>query len=320
MEKMPLKSVAVIFKPNIVKCIINLMEFYMDNILRIIDKSGAFRAFVADTTELVNKAVDIHGLSPVAAAAMGRTLTAASIMGVDLKSESESLSIQISGDGPIGSIVTVSDCHGNVRGYLDNSVVELPLKNNKLDVSKAVGSGYLTIIKNMGMKEPYIGRVELQTGEIAEDIAYYFMNSQQTPSVVALGVLVDVDYTIKAAGGYIIQLLPGADDEIISKLEANVYTLESVTEMLTKGYNTHRMARELLLGFNYEVLTEAHPKYKCNCSKTRMERALISLGKNELQLIIEEQESAKLNCHFCNNSYTFSKNELEELLKSAKGN
>ena len=291
----------------------------MDSILRITEKTGAFRAFVADTTQLVGKSVGIHGLTPTAAAAIGRTLTAVSMMGLDLKSEAESISIQINGDGPIGSIVTVADCHGNVRGYLDNPNVDLPLKNNKLDVSGAVGNGFLTIVRNMGLKEPYIGRVELQTGEIAEDIAYYFMSSQQIPSVVALGVLVDVDYTIKAAGGYIIQLLPGADEEIISKLEANVYTLESVTEMLSKGLDVRGMTRELLLGFEYDILLEAKPEYKCNCSRERMERALISLGKDELMSIISEEGKAELNCQFCKKSYMFDKPQLESLLKSAKG-
>ena len=291
----------------------------MDTILRIIEKNGAFRAFVADTTELVNKAVSLHNLSPVAAAAMGRTLTASAMMGLDLKGENETLSIQIDGDGPLGNIVTVADCHGNVRGYLDEPYVELPLKNNKLDVAAAVGEGCLTIIKYMGMKEPYIGRVELQTSEIAEDIAYYFANSQQTPSVVALGVLVDVDYTIKAAGGFIIQLLPGADEQMIEKLEANVYTLESVTEMLSKGYTIERMAREILLGIDYEILLSTHPEYKCNCSRERMERNLISLGKKELQAIIEEQGEAELSCHFCKQKFNFTKDDLTQILEQAKG-
>jgi len=290
----------------------------MDNILRIIDKKGAFRAFVADTTELVGKAVKIHDLFPVATAALGRTLTAASIMGLDLKDETEGLSIQICGDGPLGNIITAADCHGNVRGYVDEPHVDIPLKNNKLDVSGAVGNGFLAIAKNMGSGEPYVGRVDLQTGEIAEDIAYYFMNSQQTPSVVALGVLVDVDYTVKAAGGYMIQLLPGADEEIISKLEANVYTLESVTEMLEKGYDTKRMARELLLGIDYEILLETKPEYKCNCSVERMERALVSIGEKELSSIIEEQGSAELKCHFCQKKYNFDKEHLSQLLEAAK--
>lgn len=291
----------------------------MDSILRITEKNGAFRAFAADTTHLVNKATDIHGLSPTAAAAMGRTLTAASIMGLDLKSKEESVSVQISGDGPLGSIVTVADCHGNVRGYLDNPKAELPLKNGKLNVSGAVGNGFLTIVRNMGMKEPYIGRVELQTGEIAEDIAYYFMNSQQIPSVVALGVLVDVDYTIKAAGGYIIQLLPGADDDIISKLEANVYTLESVTDMLSSGMDVYSMTKKLLLGFEYSILSETIPEYKCNCSIEKMERALISLGKSELESIIAEDGQAELSCQFCKQKYMFDKAHLKTLLESAKG-
>ncbi len=291
----------------------------MDNILRIMEKNGAFRAFVADTTDLVNTATKIHGLSPVAAAAMGRTLTAASIMGLDLKSDLESLSIQINGNGPIGNIVTVADCHGNVRGYLENPLVDLPLKNNKLDVSGAVGEGFMTIVKNMGMKEPYIGKVELQTGEIAEDIAYYFMNSQQIPCVVALGVLVDVDYSIKAAGGYMIQLLPGADEEIITKLEANVYTLPSVTELLTNGLTTEQMTHEILLGIDYEILTSVSPEYKCNCTTEKMERALISLGKDELTSIIEEQDGAELCCHFCKKKYNFTTEQLVSLLEAAKG-
>lgn len=289
----------------------------MDNILRITEKSGAFRAFVADTTQLVNKAVKIHGLSPVAAAAMGRTLTAAVIMGQDLKSDSETLSVQISGDGMIKSIVTAADSHGNVRGYLDNPSADLPLKNGKLDVSGAIGNGFLTVVRSMGLKEPYIGRVELQTGEIAEDIAYYFMNSQQTPSVVALGVLVDVDYTIKAAGGYVIQLLPGAGENIISKLEANVYTLESVTDILSSGKSAETMTKELLLGFDYTILQKSTPAYKCNCSLERMERALISLGKKELEELIEEGQ-AELGCEFCKKKYTFSKSELKALLERAE--
>lgn len=291
----------------------------MDNILRIVEKSGAFRAFVADTTKLVNKAVKIHDLFPVVAAAMGRTLTAASMMGIDLKGENESISLQISGDGEIKNIVTVADCYGNVRGYVDNPHVELPLKNNKLDVSGAIGTGHLAVAKTINGAKPYVGRVELQTGEIAEDIAYYFMSSQQTPSVVALGVLVDVDYTIKAAGGYIIQLLPGASDELITKLEANVYTLEPVTQMLSQNYDTQRMAREILLGFDYEILDKIHPEYKCNCSKEKMEKALISLGKDELNSIIDQEESVELCCHFCGNKYTFAKDDLKNILTNEKG-
>lgn len=292
----------------------------MDKTIRIMEKHGAFRAFIADTTELVNKATQIHNLSPVAAAAMGRTLTAASIMGLDLKDNTETLSIQIDGNGPLGNIVTVSDCKGNVRGYIDNPNVDLPLKsNNKLDVANAVGIGCLTIIKYLGMKEPYIGRVELQTSEIAEDIAYYFATSQQTPSVVALGVLVDTDYTIKAAGGYIIQLLPGADEDMISKLEANVYTLETMTEMLDKGYDVYRIAKELFLGIDYEILTDSVPEYKCNCSREKMDKNLISLGEKELKDIIEEQGKAELNCHFCKSVYKYTKQDLEKLLLDAKG-
>lgn len=290
----------------------------MDNILRIIEKSGAFRVFVADTTEIVNEAVKIHNLSPVAAAALGRTLTAASIMGLDLKTQSEGLSIQICGDGPLGDIVTASDCFGNVRGYVENTDVEIPLKNNKLDVGSAVGAGFLTVSKNMGMKEPYVGRVDLQTSEIAEDIAYYYMTSQQTPSVVALGVLVDVDYTIKAAGGYIIQLLPGATEEMISKLEANVYTLESVTEMLSKNYDTEKMARELLLGFEYDILFKNTPKYLCNCSQERVDRALIALGENELVSMINDPGHAEIDCHFCHKKYKYEKEDLINLLNFAK--
>lgn len=291
----------------------------MDSILRITEKNGAFRAFVADTTQLVGQASSVHGLSPVAAAALGRTLTANSIMGLDLKSFDETVSIQICADGPLGYIVTVGDNDGNVRGYLDNPIVDLPLKNGKLDVSGAVGQGTLTVVHNMGMRDPYVGRVKIQTGEIAQDIAYYYMISQQTPSVVALGVLVDVDYSIKAAGGYMIQLLPGAGDDVISKLEANVYTLETVTEMLTNNLDVYGIAKRLLLGFDYDILQSYSPQYKCNCSVDRMERALISLGSQQLQSIIDEDGKAELSCQFCKRKFLFDKSHLINLLESAKG-
>ncbi len=300
------------------KGIIDTKEKIMDKILRITEKSGAFRAFVADTGSLVRYAVKIHGAAPTAAAAFGRTITAAAIMGLDLKTKDESLSLQINGDGAVGGIVAVADMQGRVRGYIENPHADLPLRaDNKLDVGGAVGNGHLTVVRSLGHNKPYVSRIELQTGEIAEDIAYYFSVSQQTPSVVALGVLVDVDYTVKNAGGYFIQLLPNADEQVISKLEANVYTLESVTDMLSRGLSAEQMARELLLGFDYTVLMEHIPQYCCNCSKTRMERALISLGKKELEAIIVEDGKAELNCQFCKKSYLFDKDELEKLLKEA---
>lgn len=287
-----------------------------DRLIRMIDKEGHFRAFAIDSHGLVEEARRIHGTSPVVTAGLGRTLTAAAIMGAELKSEQETVSIQFKGDGPVGCIVAVSDNDSRVRGYVGEPLVDLPLKpNGKLNVSGSIGTGHLTVIRDLGMKEPYVGRVELQSGEIAEDIAYYYATSQQTPSVVALGVLVDRDYSVKAAGGYIVQLMPNCPEDIVSKLEENVAHMPTVTQVLAEQHTLEDMMEKMLQGFSYDITEEREPVYQCNCKRQRIERVLISLGKKELLEMAREQNGAEVRCHFCNKMYQFSEEELRELVR-----
>jgi len=287
----------------------------MDRIIRLSDKSGHVRAFSASTTELVEAARKIHNTSPVVTAALGRMLTANSMMGITLKGINETISLQIRGDGPMESAVTVSDCFGNVRGYVGNAQVDIPLKYaGKLDVSGAVGNGYLTVVRDMKLKEPYVGRVELQTGEIAEDIAYYYAASEQTPSVIALGVLVDVDYTVKAAGGYIIQLMPDVTEEEIAKIEENLKNVKPVSSMIAEGLTPEQLALGVLDGFELTAVTEVTPEYKCNCNRERIEKALISVGREELEKILAEDGETELGCYFCGTNYHFSGEEIREIL------
>lgn len=287
-----------------------------DRLIRMIDKEGHFRAFAIDSHGLVEEARRIHGTSPVVTAGLGRTLTAAAIMGAELKSEQETVSIQFKGDGPVGCIVAVSDNDSRVRGYVGEPLVDLPLKpNGKLNVSGSIGTGHLTVIRDLGMKEPYVGRVELQSGEIAEDIAYYYATSQQTPSVVALGVLVDRDYSVKAAGGYIVQLMPNCPEDIVSKLEENVAHMPTVTQILAEQHTLEDMMEKMLQGFSYDITEEREPVYQCNCKRQRIERVLISLGKRELLEMAREQNGAEVRCHFCNKMYQFSEEELRELVR-----
>lgn len=289
----------------------------MDRIIRFSDKSGHVRAFSASTTELVEQARKIHNTSPVVTAALGRMLTANSMMGITLKGINETLSLQIRGDGPIESVVTVSDCFGNVRGYVGNAGVDIPLKYaGKLDVGGAVGKGYLTVVKDMKMKEPYVGRVQLQTGEIAEDIAYYYAASEQIPSVIALGVLVDVDYTVKAAGGYIVQLMPDATEEEISRIEENLKKVKPVSTLIAEGLSPEQLVEGVLAGFELTEVTEVTPEYKCNCNRERIEKALISIGREELNKILEEDGETELGCYFCGEKYHFSGNEIREILRN----
>ena len=286
----------------------------MDRIIRLSDDLGHIRAFAASTTELVEKARIIHSTSPVVTAAFGRMLTANSMMGIMLKNAKETISLQIRGDGPLESAVTVSDCFGNVRGYVSNPDVNIPLKyRGKLDVGGAVGSGTLTVVRDMGLKEPYVGKVQLQTGEIAEDIAYYYGVSEQVPSVVALGVLVDVDYSVKAAGGYIVQLMPDATEEEICRIENNLKEQRPVSTLIAEGASPEMLLDGVLKGFNLNPVTEVTPEYKCNCTKERIEKALVSLGKSELKKIAAEDGGAELGCYFCGKKYNFSANELINL-------
>ncbi len=287
-----------------------------DRLIRMVEKSGYFRAFAIDSRNLVEEARMIHGTSPVVTAGLGRALSATAIMGAELKSQQESISIQLKGDGPVGCIVAVSDCRSRVRGYVGEPIVDLPLKTNgKLDVGGSIGTGYLTVVHDMGLKEPYIGRVELQSGEIAQDIAYYYATSQQTPSVVALGVLVDRDYTVKVAGGYMVQLMPGCPEQIVSQLEKNVAVMPPVTQLLAEKYTLEALMGKLLQGVSFEVMDEIEPIYACNCSRERIERVLISLGKKELTEMAREQGGAEIRCHFCNKAYQFAEEELRELAR-----
>lgn len=287
-----------------------------DHIIRATAAEGKIRAFAAVTKDLVQEAHLIHGTSGVASAALGRTLTAAAMMSRMFKNEKDILTIQIKGDGPLGGIITVSDYQSNVRGYVYNPEVNLPLNAvGKFDVAAAVGrNGYLNVIKDMGLKEPYVGYVDLVSGEIGEDIAYYYAYSEQVPTVVSLGVLVGPDENVVTAGGYIIQLMPGADEELVEYLEDKVLLTDSITYMLSEGMDP-TVVLEALLGEKGLEITEKVPcKYLCNCSRDRMERNLISLGKKELLEMADEQHGAELQCHFCSKKYNFSEEDLRGLV------
>lgn len=287
----------------------------MDQMIRMIAKDAPIKASAISARDLVERARNIHTLLPVATAALGRTLMAASMMGDALKEEKGALTLQIKGGGPLGTVLAVSDSEGNVRGYVQNPHVELMEKEpGKLDVGAAVGvDGTLTVIKDIGLKEPYVGSIGLFSGEIADDIAMYFVESEQIPTACALGVLVGVDQSVTSAGGYLIQLLPGADDSVIEKIEAGVRRVGSVSRALESGMDAESLLRAVLSDFDLEVL-ETHPvEYRCYCSRERVSRALISMGREELQNMIEEQGSAELTCQFCDAVYRFTKEDLEQL-------
>lgn len=282
---------------------------------------GTIRVFAAVTTDLVNEAQRIHHSYPIATAAVGRLLTGAAMMGAaGLKNDEDSMTIQVKGDGPIGTIVAVADCQARVRGYVENPFVDLPLNSKgKLDVGGAVGKGYLSVVRDLGLKEPYIGQIRLVSGEIAEDLTYYYSKSEQIPTCMALGVLVDTDNTAIAAGGFMIQMLPGSTDEMAEKLEEIVNNLPPVTSMVHDGMSAEDIFFRVTEGFDMLMDNNiVEPKYECNCSKERMERALVSVGKQELQAILDEQGEAELTCHFCDNKYLFDRAELTELMKRAK--
>lgn len=287
-----------------------------DQLVRAISKDGCVKAVAVSTRELTERARQIHRTLPVATAALGRTLAAASMMGNALKEEGASLTLRIQGGGPLGGLLAVSDNCGNVRGTVDNPAVELPLRpDGKLDVGAAVGcSGTLTVIRDLHMKDPYVGSVELLGGEIAEDLAAYFVESEQIPTACGLGVLVDRDQSVLAAGGYLIQLLPGAGEDVVAKVEGGVLAAGAVTELLRKEADPESMLRRVLSDFEVDILERSPIEYRCDCSRERMERALISLGPEELQSMITEQGSAELTCRFCDNVQFFTKEELELLL------
>jgi len=291
-----------------------------DRLVRAISKDGSVKAVAVSTRGLTERARQIHKTLPVATAALGRTLAAASMMGNALKGEGASVTLQIKGGGPLGTLLAVSDNQGNVRGTVDNPAVDLPLRpDGKLDVGSAVGfDGTLTVIRDLHMKEPYVGSVGLLGGEIAEDLAAYFVESEQIPTACGLGVLVDRDQSVRVAGGYLIQLLPGAGEDVISKVEGGVMAAGAVTGLLQENDDPKAVLRKVLSDFELEILEETPIEYRCYCSRDRMERALISLGPKELKGIIDEQGSAELACQFCDNVQTFTKADLEGLLAGMK--
>lgn len=291
-----------------------------DILVRGSSTDGSIRIFVAVTTELVNEAQRIHKTYPTATAALGRTLTISAIMGAGMKNETDSTTIQFKGDGPIGSIIAVCDSQSRVRGYVVNPGVDIPRKENgKLDVGGAVGKGYLNVIRDLGLKEPYAGQVPIVTGEIAEDMTYYFASSEQIPTAIALGVLVNPDMSVLCAGGFMLQLMPGASEEAAAALEDKMKTLPPITDMISQGMSAEDILFTVTEGFDMLMENKTiTPKYECKCSKERMEKALISIGKEELESLISEQGSAELTCQFCDNKYTFGKQALEDLLSQAK--
>lgn len=287
----------------------------MDYILRATAGEGSVRVFIANTKETVQQAFLHHKTSPVMSAALGRALTAVSIMGSMLKSDDDLVTIKIKGDGPGKGLIVTGDNKARVKGYPFNPMVDIPLKpNGKLDVQNTLGEGSLTVIKDMGLKEPYVGQIPLVSGEIAEDLTYYFAKSEQTPSAVSLGVLVDRDYSIKQAGGFIIQVMPNADENIINSLETKLATIKPFTTLLEEGNTIEDILNILLGDFGVNILDKIPVKFYCNCSKERVEKALISIGKDELETIIKEDKKATLHCHFCNKDYEFNENDLKTLL------
>lgn len=291
----------------------------MGDMLRAISEDGFIRLTLIDSTDIVTIAQKYHNTTPVATAALGRTLTMAAIMGCNLKSPDDRLTIYIKGDGPLGGIVAAADGACNVKGYVYNPLTDIPKKaNGKLDVGGAIGKGYLSISRDLGLKDPYVGQVPLITGEIAEDFTYYYAKSEQTPTAVALGVLVDTDLSAKKAGGFMLQLMPGCDDETAEKLEKHIAALPSATELLSECETLKDAAFKILDGFSPKLLDEFAYFYRCDCSRDKIDRALISLGRKELEDIINTEGKAELTCQFCPKVYRLNKEELQNLLESAK--
>lgn len=288
-----------------------------DSIIRVLAKDAPVQASAITARTLVERARQIHKTLPVATAALGRSLMAASLLGNQLKVEEGSLTLRIKGGGPLGSITVVSDSQGNVRGYVQNPHVELPLKApGKLDVGTAVGvDGTLTVIKDLNLKDPYVGSIPLISGEIAEDVTAYLAESEQIPSACALGVLVDTDQSVLCAGGYLIQLLPGAGEDVVARLEQGIAKAGAVSQSLRDGLSGLELLRHVLEGFELEVLSQQPVEYRCYCSRERVERALISLGREELEEMIAQQDGAEISCQFCDTVYRFTGEELRALLE-----
>ena len=290
-----------------------------DYVIRATAAQGEIRAFAATTRELTEEARKAHNTSPVATAALGRLLTAGAMMGCEMKGEEDLLTLKIQGDGPMQGLTVTADAHGNVKGYVFNPMVMLPpIDKGKLDVGGAIGVGVLSVIKDIGLKEPYTGQTMLVTGEIAEDLTYYYASSEQTPSSVALGVLMNRDNTVRQAGGFMLQLMPGASEDIISRLEKKLEEITSITTLLDAGNSPEKILEYILGEFGLEINDRIPASFTCGCTKERVEKALISVGKRELQEMIDEGKTIEVNCHFCNKNYGFSVDELKTLLEKAR--
>ena len=291
----------------------------VDYIVRATGANHQVRIFAASTRELVEYARQIHNTSPVATAALGRLLTAGAMMGCMQKGEKDLLTLQIKCSGPIKGLTVTADAAAHVKGYVDQPVVMLPpSKEGKLDVGKALDMGVLSVIKDIGMKEPYVGQTYLVSGEIAEDLTYYFATSEQVNSSVALGVLMEKDNTVKCAGGFILQLMPFAEEEVIEKLEKNIGKLPSVTTMLEDGNRPEDIICRVLDGMDVEIMDKVPTMFDCNCSKERVEKAIVSIGKEEIQSMIDEGEPIEVNCHFCNSHYIFTVDDLEHIIQRSR--
>ena len=289
-----------------------------DYIIKATAANAQIRAFAATTKETVEQARQSHDTSPVITAALGRLLTAGAMMGSMMKGEKDILTLQIRGDGPAGGLTVTADSQGNVKGYAIHPQVILPANAiGKLDVGGALGNGMLSVIKDMGMKEPYVGQTALQTGEIAEDLTYYFAASEQIPSSVGLGVLMEKNNTVRQAGGFIVQLMPFAEESVISRLEENLKTLKPVTTMRDEVLTPEQILETVLAGMDVQFTEKTDTGFYCNCDKARVEKALISLGKKEINDMIKDGKSIEVNCHFCNHNYCFSVEELKQMVKKA---
>ena len=287
-----------------------------DYIVRAIAANGQIRAFAATTKNLVEEAKNRHNTSPIATVALGRLLTGGAMMGTMMKNDADIVTIQIKSDGPIGAMTVTADAKGRVKGFVKNPQVMLPLKNGKLDVAGALGIGVLSVIKDIGLKEPYVGDTILVTSEIADDLTYYFATSEQVPSSVGLGVLMNKDNTVEQAGGFIIQLLPGASEETVNMLEKRIAEVKSVTDLLEKGMTPEQILEFILRDMDLNILDKINTQFYCNCSKDRVSKAVMSTGAEEIQQMIDDNEPIEVNCHFCNSHYTFSVEELKEMLEA----
>lgn len=291
-----------------------------DKLTKAVTKNGLIRIYAVNSKNIVQSAHDFHKTLPLATAALGRLLTGAVIMGKMMKQADSSLTLQLQGDGPLGRVLAVANSKGEVKGYIENPFADLPLNRvGKLDVGGGVGqNGYLSVVKDLRMKEPYIGQVPLQTGEVGDDLAFYFAQSEQVPSLVALGVLVDRDYSVKQAGGFVVQIMPDCDEFNLKKFEKAAENITSVTQMLERGLSNKELICEVMKDFEIEILEESEVGYVCDCCDERMRRAIISLGRKEIQDIIDEQGEAEIVCQFCNKEYRYDKVALEEMLERAK--